>query len=318
VRTSLITRPLCQLHTDPRKDCQLAGPPKNGRRALLLGGLPFHKAVHPFFELIAIDTQVFTNPVSSRVSSPRGIAPRGSRRTVREPLNSYSSRHGATPRPHLPVSEQRRSATRESRDPLGRPTKMVPQLLVFPGGPEDQISVQFAHRRVKRRAIISPVVLEPALDNRIEHPRQILDRFITALRQLPATKVLAKLKNLPLLVGTRPGAALAVETSYLVDLQKSFGRSKRTRFTNAVEHRIPDGRNAGSLFGSATNPEIAHIHALYARPIRRGPRWRGLQRIRLRQLHAQTAAANGAQTDRSSRRSPNYPANAQLDVPRVA
>jgi hypothetical protein len=37
-----------------------------GRRALLPGGLPFHKAVHPFFELISIDTQVFTNPVSSR------------------------------------------------------------------------------------------------------------------------------------------------------------------------------------------------------------------------------------------------------------
>src|SRR5205807_9926057 len=55
-------------------------------------------------------------------------------------------------------------------------------------GPEDQISVQLAHGRVKRRAIISPVVLDPASDNWNEHPRQILDRFIAALRQLPATK----------------------------------------------------------------------------------------------------------------------------------
>jgi hypothetical protein len=30
--------------------------------------------------------------------SPRGIAPRGARRTVREPLDSYGSHHRATPR----------------------------------------------------------------------------------------------------------------------------------------------------------------------------------------------------------------------------
>ena len=92
------------------------------------------------------------------------------------------------PRPHLPVGEQLRSATRDTRDPVCRSPKMATQLLVFLLGPEDQISVQFAHCRVKRRAIISPVVLDPASDNWIEHPRQILDRFITALRQLPAPK----------------------------------------------------------------------------------------------------------------------------------
>src|SRR5713226_8687616 len=46
-----------------------------------------------------------------------------------------------------------------------------------------------SHRRVKRRAIISPVVVDPAPDNWIEHPRQIVDRFVTALLQLPATKL---------------------------------------------------------------------------------------------------------------------------------
>ena len=92
------------------------------------------------------------------------------------------------PRAYLPVGEQLRSATRDARDPVCRPPKMATQLLVFLLGPEDQISVQFAHCRVKRRAIISPVVLDPASDNWNEHPRQILDRFIAALRQLPATK----------------------------------------------------------------------------------------------------------------------------------
>src|SRR5271156_673251 len=71
--------------------------------------------------------------------------------------------------------------------------------------------------------------------------------------------VLAELKNLPLLVRTRPCTALAIETNDLVDLQKSFGRPNRTRFTNAVYHRIPDGRNAGSLFRRTANPEPAHI-----------------------------------------------------------
>src|SRR6058998_4451921 len=83
--------------------------------------------------------------------SPRGITPRGSRRTVREPLDSYSSHHGAMPRPHLPVGEQLRSTTRDARDPVCRSTKMATQLLVFPLGPKDQISVQFAHGRVKDR-----------------------------------------------------------------------------------------------------------------------------------------------------------------------
>src|SRR5258708_32918666 len=56
----------------------------------------------------------------------------------------------------------------------------------WPRGPD--LGPVRAHCRVKRRAIISPVVLDPASDNWIEHSRQILDRFITALRQLPATK----------------------------------------------------------------------------------------------------------------------------------
>jgi len=93
VRTSLISRPFCQLHTDPRRDCQLAGRLKNGRRALFLGGLPFHKAVHPFFELISIDTQVFTNPVSFRfvgqpevISFNGGISPeKSANKMVRRP-----------------------------------------------------------------------------------------------------------------------------------------------------------------------------------------------------------------------------------------
>ena len=73
--------------------------------------------------------------------SPRGISPRGARRTVREPLDSYSSHHGATPHPHLPVGKQLRITSRNARDPPRRPTEMMAQLLVFPLGPEGKISV---------------------------------------------------------------------------------------------------------------------------------------------------------------------------------
>src|SRR2546430_10276565 len=46
----------------------------------------------------------------------RSISPRGSLRTVLEPLSSYGSRHGATPHTHLPVRKQLRVTTRNARD----------------------------------------------------------------------------------------------------------------------------------------------------------------------------------------------------------
>ncbi len=68
---------------------------------------------------------------------------------------------------------------------------MVTQLLVFPLGPRDQVSIQFAHGRVERRTIVAPVILEPTPDDRIEHPRQVFDGLITALWQVPASKRVA-------------------------------------------------------------------------------------------------------------------------------
>ena len=68
---------------------------------------------------------------------------------------------------------------------------MGTQLLVFPLGPQDQVSIQFAHGRVERRTIVAPVILEPTPDDRIEHPRQVFDGLITALWQFPASKCIA-------------------------------------------------------------------------------------------------------------------------------
>src|ERR1700751_2316653 len=71
--------------------------------------------------------------------------------------------------------------------------------------------------------------------------------------------VLAKLKKFPLLVRTRPCAALAVESGQLVDLQENLRRSKRTYVANSVEHGVPDGGNTGCLFRSNSNPPLAQI-----------------------------------------------------------
>jgi hypothetical protein len=68
------------------------------------------------------------------------------------PLDSCSSHQGAPPHPHLPMSEQPRCSARDARNPAGRSSKMVTQLLVFPFGPQREISIQFAHRRIKCRA----------------------------------------------------------------------------------------------------------------------------------------------------------------------
>src|SRR6516162_2698100 len=91
-------------------------------------------------------------------------------RTVREPLDSYSSHHGATPHPHMPVSKQFGITPWDAGDPVCRSTQMVAQLLVFTLSPKGKISIQCAHRRIECRAIVSPVILDPAPEDRIEHP----------------------------------------------------------------------------------------------------------------------------------------------------
>src|SRR6266852_5677277 len=70
-----------------------------------------------------------------------------------------------------------------------RPAQMTAQLLILPIGPAGQSTIQLLHRRIERRAIIPPVILEPAPHDRVEHPGQILDRLVTASRQIPASNL---------------------------------------------------------------------------------------------------------------------------------
>src|SRR5438445_7550958 len=70
-----------------------------------------------------------------------------------------------------------------------RPAQMTAQLLILPIGPAGQSTIQLLHRRIERRAIVPPVILEPTPHDRVEHPGQILDRLVTASRQIPASNL---------------------------------------------------------------------------------------------------------------------------------
>src|SRR5580658_3055385 len=69
--------------------------------------------------------------------------------------------------------------------------------------------------------------------------------------------VLAKLEDLPVFVGTRPRAALAIESRNVVDLQKRLRRPQHAHIANAVEHRVPDRWNPRGFFRCRSHSHIA-------------------------------------------------------------
>src|ERR1700719_775783 len=116
------------------------------------------------------------------------------------------------------------------------------------------------HRRSQTALLVKRViVLRRQLRYRILREKFRPDALLCRLVRDGLGAVLAKLKNLPLLVRTWPSAALAIIPGHVVDLQKRFRSADWTHFTNAVEHRIPDGRNSGGLFRGTSDPELAQI-----------------------------------------------------------
>ena len=53
-------------------------------------------------------------------------------------------------------------------------------------GPSRQDAVDVPQGRVERRLVVTAVVVDPATDVRVEHPRQIVQRLVTALMKRPA------------------------------------------------------------------------------------------------------------------------------------
>lgn len=85
----------------------------------------------------------------------------------------------ASPLAHPPVRPQPRIAARNARNPVSCPSQMTSQFLVFPFSPTSQRSFQLTHRRIERRPVKASMMLKPALEERIEYPRQIFDALVT-------------------------------------------------------------------------------------------------------------------------------------------
>ena len=75
--------------------------------------------------------------------------------------------------------------------PVFRLSTMASQPFVFPYCPSDQSSVQMSQGLVKRRFIKAAIVVYPASDDRAEHPRQILQGFITSQVHFPSSRRLS-------------------------------------------------------------------------------------------------------------------------------
>jgi len=128
------------------------------------------------------------NP-QAQSSRPRSNKPQPLTDPGREPLDSsgscYSNRRPQTQQ--LPVREQFRLPFRNSTQPVMRTAWPSPQLLVFPGSPFHQLPVQVVKGWIQRRFVEMPKVIDPATKLGTEYARQIFDRFIASILQVPAT-----------------------------------------------------------------------------------------------------------------------------------
>jgi len=82
------------------------------------------------------------------------------------------------------VGEQPRLAARNALQPVNSPRPVPVQGLELPTSRQDDIDVP--QGRVERRRVEPTIVVDPAPDVRVEHPRQIVQRLITALMKGPA------------------------------------------------------------------------------------------------------------------------------------
>ena len=103
------------------------------------------------------------------------------------------------------------------------------------------------HHRLRKSALLS----EPE----IALPSEIVDRvFAKEFRCDPLRRcfvgdcfgaVLAKLRHLPVVVGTRPGATLAIESRFFVDVQERLEPTCNSHFANREAGRLIHRRQSG-------------------------------------------------------------------------
>ncbi len=123
--------------------------------------------------------------MSACVESRGGISPPRAPRTVHEPLNSHGSRCSAVAIHKAPVGKERWIGSANPSQPGSRPFWPPRQPLELPACPADQVGVYATQSRMSSRPIEVSVVVDPALDARIVHLRQIVQGFVAAMVKCP-------------------------------------------------------------------------------------------------------------------------------------
>src|SRR5215813_15073620 len=84
-----------------------------------------------------------------------------------------------------PMSEEMRSGSDDPRQPISCAFGPLAQPLELVAGPADQEGIDTMQCRGQFRLVEVTVVVDPALDVRSEHPRQILQGFVGPMVQRP-------------------------------------------------------------------------------------------------------------------------------------
>src|SRR5262245_57087258 len=107
--------------------------------------------------------------------------------TQREPLGSYGSRCSAAVIQQAPVNKESWVGADDPRKPVPRSGRPRPEPLVFVATPANQVSVDPPQISQQHRSVEVAIVVDPALDVRIEHPREIFQGLVAPSMECPST-----------------------------------------------------------------------------------------------------------------------------------
>src|SRR6185437_7927420 len=115
-----------------------------------------------------------------------GVSPPRSLRTGRDTLASSGSPCSAASMDQAPVSEKPRLLARDAQQPVSGSSLVPAHGLKLSGRPSRQNPVDVQQGWIEGRRTKPTVVVDPAPDVRVEHPRQILKGLVAAPVQRPA------------------------------------------------------------------------------------------------------------------------------------
>jgi hypothetical protein len=127
---------------------------------------------------------------SAHRSSDRGewrgeISPPRSLRTGHDTLVSSGSHCSAASIEQAPMCEQPRLMACDARQPVSGSPLAPEQGLKLSGGPSRQDKVDVLQGRIEGRRTEPPIVVDPRANVRVEHPREVIQGFVTAPMHRP-------------------------------------------------------------------------------------------------------------------------------------